>query len=126
MSNIGEIALYFTFIRDQVKFYHWTTKSYSRHKATDQFVSNLSSKMDNFIEVMQGSENKRLTLPKSSSKIEYKIESDSSIIELLNEFKLWLVNDLPTYLNKKQTDLFNIRDEILADVNQTMYLFSLS
>lgn len=125
MSNIGEIALYFTFIRDQVKFYHWSTKSYSRHKASDDFVSNLSSKMDKFIEVMQGSENKHLILTKNS-KIEYAIENDSSIINLLNVFKTWLINELPTYLNKKQTDLLNIRDEILADVNQTLYLFSLN
>jgi hypothetical protein len=125
MSNIGEIALYFTFIRDQIKFYHWTTKTYSRHVASDSFVNNLSSKMDKFIEVMQGTENKRLTLSKNS-KLSFKVESDSSITGFLNDFKNWLTTELPTYLNKKDTDLFNIRDEILADVNQTLYLFSLS
>jgi len=125
MANIGEIALYFTFVRDQIKFYHWATKSYPRHVASDSLVNNLSSKMDKFIEVMQGSENKRLTLPKNS-KPTFKIESDSSIIVFLNDFKSWLTTELPTYLNKKDTDLFNIRDDILVHVNQTLYLFSLS
>ena len=125
MANIGEIALYFTLVRDQIKFYHWSTKSYPRHVASDSFVNNLSSKMDKFIEVMQGSENKRLTLPKNT-KAAFKIESDSSITVFLNDFKSWLTNELPTYLNKKDTDLLNIRDDILVDVNQTLYLFSLS
>ena len=125
MSNIGEIAIYFTFIRDQIKFYHWTTKSYSRHVASDSLVTDLSSNMDKFIEVMQGSENKRLVLPKNT-KMPFKIESDSSVIVLLEDFKKWLISDLPTYLSKKDTDLLNIRDEILADVNKTLYLFSLS
>ena len=119
MSNIGQIAIYFTIMRDQMKFYHWSTKSFARHSASDKFVSSLSDKMDRFIEVMQGSENKRLTLPKNT-KAAFKIESDSSITVFLNDFKSWLTNELPTYLNKKDTDLLNIRDDILVDVNQTL------
>ena len=74
---------------------------------------------------MQGSENKRLTLSKNN-KINFKVESDTTIITLLEDFKKWLTSELPSYLNKKDTDLFNIRDTILGDVNQTLYLFSLS
>lgn len=122
MSNIGNIALYFIFIRDQVKLYHWTTKNFARHTASDQFVNNLSTKMDKFIEVMQGSENKRLVLPKQM--IEYSISNDKSIIMLLNDFKRWLENKLPEMLNPKNTELLNIRDDILADVLQTLYLFT--
>jgi hypothetical protein len=37
-----------------------------------------------------------------------------------------LVNDVPTMLDaKKDTDLLNIRDEMLADVNKTKYLLTL-
>jgi hypothetical protein len=38
----------------------------------------------------------------------------------------YLINELPTMLDaKKDTDLLNIRDEILASVNQTKYLLTL-
>ena len=44
MTDIGEIALYFIYIRDQLKIYHWQTKNYARHVASDSFVSSLSDK----------------------------------------------------------------------------------
>ena len=127
MANIGEIAIYFIYIRDQMKVYHWQTNNYARHKASDTFVDNLSEKMDKFIEVMQGLEDKRLVIKKTNqSLIENK--NDTNIIKILNEFREWLVIDLPKYLNKKKSneDLINIRDEILADVDQTLYLFTFS
>ena len=123
MSNIGEIALYFMFVRDQLKIYHWQTKQYSRHIASDSFVDDLSTKMDTFIEVMQGSRNERLQISKNA--FSFKNHDDSSVVMLLQKFKIWLVEELPSYLIPTDTELLNIRDEILADVNKTLYLFTL-
>ena len=123
-TDIGHIAMYFTYIRDKMKFYHWTTKSYARHSVSDKFVSSLSDKMDRFIEVMQGAEGKRIVLP--SNKNSFDNETDASIVKSLKAFREWLSDDLPKYLNNKSdnTDLLNIRDDILADVNNTLYLFT--
>ena len=127
MSNIGEIALQMIFIRDQLKFYHWGgTELYSRHVASDALVDSITEKLDKFIETMQGGENKKLTLPKKN--VLYTVETDITIVKLLESFKMWLVSILPTLLNKtrKNTDLLNIRDDILGDINKTLYLFTLS
>jgi hypothetical protein len=126
MSNIGEIALNFMYVRDQMKIYHWQTNNYARHKASDTFVDNLSEKMDKFIEVMQGLENKKLVVKKNHHILENK--NDQNIIEILNKFRDWLVVDLLKYLDQKKStaDLITIRDEILSDVDQTLYLFTLS
>jgi len=121
--DIGEIALYMMYIRDQIKIYHWQTKSYSRHKATDSLVDNLSSKLDKFVEVMQGSRMKRIVISKSN-KFVFENETDNSAVKLLIEFRKWLEDALPKYLEKSDTELLNIRDDILADVNQTLYLFT--
>ena len=127
MANIGEVALYLMYIRDQMKIYHWQTSSYARHKASDTFVDNLSDKMDKFIEVMQGLENQRLDISKTKQ-FQLKNKSDQNINEILKEFREWLVVDLLKYLNKHKSnaDLITIRDEILSDVDQTLYLFTLS
>jgi hypothetical protein len=37
----------------------------------------------------------------------------------------WLTHQLPKYLKKDDTDLLNIRDEILAHLNQARFLFTL-
>lgn len=126
MTNIGNIALILIHVRDQLKFYHWSTKYIARHTASDTFVTSLSDKTDRLIEVIQGSEGKRIELPIVN--FEFKNESDDSIIRVLENFKRWLSYDFPNYLNKNipNTDILNIRDEILADVNNTLYLFTFS
>ena len=51
--------------------------------------------------------------------------SDKKIIQLLGNFRSFLINQLPKLIKKPSPDLKNIRDEMLADTNQTIYLFSL-
>lgn len=125
MSKIGQIALYLTIMRDKIKFYHWSTKSYSRHIASDTLVTSLTANMDRFVEVMSGSEGKKLTIP-SGFKYTMTIETDTSIVKELKSYRDWLIEKLPTYLENFNTELMNIRDEMLADVNNTLYLFTLN
>ena len=124
MANIGKIALYFMFVRDQLKIYHWQTKNYARHKSSDDLVEKLSEKMDKFIEVMQGIENTRLSIKHDNFPVLHN-QTDNSIVKNLNIFKEWLSKELPLYI-KNNTDLLNIRDDILSDVNNTLYLFTFS
>ena len=123
MTDIGEIALYFIYIRDQLKIYHWQTKNYARHVASDSFVSSLSDKMDKFMEVAQGKSGSRMVLAQNN--FSFKNQDDVSIVNLLQIFKEWLLNDLSSHLNPvKDSDLITIRDDILIDLNQTLYLFT--
>lgn len=124
MSNIGEIALNFMFVRDQLKIYHWSTTDYARHIASDNLVNSLTLNIDKFIEVIQGNQNKRLIL-KKKNEFNISVETDKSVVTLLNKFKFWLTDILPKYITENSTDLLNIRDEILSDVNNTLYLFTL-
>lgn len=123
MTDIGEIALIFMSVRDQLKIYHWQTSSFARHKASDNLVGIMTELMDKFIETMQGTYGKRLRMP-TDNRCVMDNQSDSSIVEVLNRFKMWLINNLPSFLNSGDTDLLNIRDEILGSINQTLYLFT--
>lgn len=122
-QDIGNIAVMFLSIRNSVKIYHWQTPKYSRHKASDKLVFGLTDKIDKFIEVFQGSRGTRLVVSNDNN-FSMENQTDSSIINLLNAFKSYLSNTLPLYLLKTDTDLFNIRDEMLADINQALYLFT--
>jgi hypothetical protein len=124
-EKIGEIAVIFLRFRDQLKLYHWTTTSYSRHKASDKLVETITEQMDRFIETIQGSRNSRLKLTDKNRVLKFFNTTDDSIIRVLENFKLWLIEGLPLYLENFDKDLRNIRDEILSSVNQTLYLFSL-
>jgi hypothetical protein len=124
MTNIGHVALELTIVRDQLKFYHWSTKIYARHGTSDKFVSSLTDKIDRFIEVMQGTEGKRISLP--NTKITFENHTDTTIVKYLKTFRDWLIEELPKYINESSTDLLNIRDDILGEINRFLFLLRLS
>jgi hypothetical protein len=114
------ITIIFFEIILMIKLYHWKTLEYSEHKATDEYYEKLNKNMDRFMEVFLGEDvPKRMKFP-SNSKITLLDCNKKELIEKLNKFKY--------YLNKEKLydDLYNIRDEIIADTNQLLYLLSLS
>ena len=51
--------------------------------------------------------------------------TDKRADALLEQGIHWLENKLSGHLGKNDSDLLNIRDEIVADLNQVRYLFTL-
>jgi DNA-binding ferritin-like protein len=124
MDDITTIVHNFLIFQTTLKIYHWQTKSFARHKATDDLHSSISENIDKFTETIQGSRDKRI---KFTNKCNIKLinVTDSDGKKILVEFKRWIENDLTTFIRKDETDLINIRDEILGDINKTLYLFTL-
>ena len=112
-------------VQNQVKIYHFQTRSYARHMASDRLYTSLLTNIDRFGEVYQRS--KRIKLM-NGGKLVIKNLNDKQMYSYLSNFAVWLSDELPKFLSKSSkrdmSDLLNIRDEMLADVNQTLYLFS--
>ena len=124
MDNIIEnIICYFFQIQCNIKINHFQTLKYSRHKATDALLDKILDLSDKFVEVYLGNFNVK---PKFDSKNKIYITNvdDNEIIILLEEFKKILI----AFSNKldKCTELLNIRDEMLAEIKRTLYLFTLN
>jgi len=119
----SEIVHIMMTLRNQVKLYHWQTMSFPRHKATDDLVTKLDTNIDQFVEVYVGKYGRPKLTGKNSS-IRLRNHSDKEAVALLREAVAWLNTDLNKYLKKGDTELFNIRDTIVADLNQTLYLFT--
>jgi len=122
--QIGEIAMIFLSFRDQLKIYHWQTSVYARHVAADKLFDSLQDQIDRFMEVLQGSRNARIQLTAKSGNVKYSNQNDEDANSILLSFKKWLLNSLPNMLKDSDTDLINIRDEMVASVNNTIYLYS--
>jgi hypothetical protein len=111
-----------------IKIYHWKTSSYATHKATDQLFADLNTKTDEFVEVLLGKSeiNRDKVLVFSGACI----KSFSSNVEcrrIIEGYKAFLL-DLPANKNFKamsNVDLLTIRDEIMALLNQFLYLLTL-
>lgn len=124
MDNIENFISYLFYIQHNTKVYHWTTKSYARHKASDSFLSELSDLLDTFVEVYMG----RYSRPNFQEKRQVKLQewNDQEALNKLTELKNILEKQLPKLLSKSDSELFNIRDEMLALINKTNYLYTLN
>ena len=120
----AEIVHLMMTLRDQVKLYHWQTMNYPRHIATNDLVTKLDTNIDQFVEVYIGKYG-RPKLSGRSSTIHLRNHSDKEATVMIQEAISWLTDELPRKLKKTDTDLLNIRDTIVADLNQTLYLFTL-
>lgn len=120
----GEVIIKFFFhISHSIKLYHWQTKSFARHKATCDLFGALTNLIDDFTEVYMG----RYGRPSFDNGIKLHIKelSEDSAIEAIQEYINFLKNMLPKHLKSSDTDLLNIRDEMLSNLNKTLYLFTL-
>jgi hypothetical protein len=107
---------------NQIRLYHWKTMSYARHKATDEYMETLNPIIDNIIESLQGGREMRIV---DSFKTDYISLTDNTAMAYLKSHRDWLEHRMPILLNKEETDILNLRDEMLAALKRLMYLFTL-
>lgn len=122
-----DITVMFMEVLMMVKLYHWKTYRHSQHKATDNFYGSLNEHMDTFIEVLMGKTGMRIDLMKHKSIKLMDLTNIDQFKAKLEDFKTYL-SDLEknTFIKSMpNTDLLNIRDEILGDLNQLLYLLTL-
>ena len=121
--SANDVQFFFT-LREQIKLYHWQTTEYSRHKATDAVIAELDESIDKYVEVYIG----KYGRPKMSSRtntVQVKNLTEKNAVQFVKICIGVLINVLPKNLKKTDTDLLNIRDEMLAALNQLLYLFTL-
>lgn len=124
---MSKLLHYFFYYQTLIKIFHWQTKNYAQHVASDNLYTSLLALIDQWVEVYQGKysiltfkEDNKMNIPLRNMNLEdFKLH--------LNQFKEFLMVQLPKYLDDKMqnTDLLNIRDEMLANTNKTLYLLKL-
>jgi hypothetical protein len=122
-----EVIVFFLEMLNTIKLYHWKTYSYATHKATDDLYSKLGDNTDKFIEILLGKFGNRANLLNTKSIPVKDMHSPEEFKREIVKYKSYLVA-LTSHTTMKlmtNTDLLNIRDEMLADLNQFLYLFTL-
>jgi len=111
-------------LRNQLKLYHWQTKSYARHVAVDKILEQLDGHIDTFVEVYMGKYGRpKLTGTEGVLKIQNL--TDTGAMSYCKSAVTHLQNQLVKGLKADDSDLINLRDEMLAAVHQLLFLFSL-
>jgi DNA-binding ferritin-like protein len=108
-----------------IKLYHWRTSSFAEHKATDELFENLQSNIDKFVEVLLGrTYGGRISHPAVFHIVAHNYNNAKMLHREVAKFRAFLIS-LENTMGKNDTDLINIRDDILVDINKFMYLMSL-
>jgi hypothetical protein len=118
-----DVHFFFT-LRDQIKLYHWQTTSFARHKATDDAIKALDERIDAYVETYAGKYG-RPKLTSRSNRIELSNLTEKTILPFLRKCIHILTNNLVSKLSPTDTDLISIRDDMLAELNKLLYLFTL-
>lgn len=107
-----------------IKLYHWQTKEYARHKASDELFQTLLGNMDSFIEIYIG----KYGRPRFDRTVAIEVGeiTDEYAKAILEEYVFFVKHEIPKYIKPTDSDLLTIRDAILGDLSKTLYLFSLS
>lgn len=111
-------------VHNQLKIHHWQTKSYAEHQALGGVYDEFSDLIDQFIEVFMGKYG-RIEC-QGGFKIELSNYKELSTMDFCDKYIVYLVNELPKELESSDTDLLNIRDEMLGQLNKLKYLLTLS
>ena len=121
-----EVTVVFLEMLMMVKLYHWKTFSYATHKATDELYSKLNENIDRFMEILLGKSGQRTDSMNHKKIGLFDLNSQESLKKKVDEFKGYLVDlDYKEQLKKmSNADLYTVRDEILADMNQFLYLLT--
>lgn len=121
-----EITVIFLEMLLMVKLFHWKTTSYATHKATDELYTKLNANIDDFIEILLGKSGSRIDLMSNKNIRLVDLSSQESLKREVDVFKGYLVSLYDNAAMKKMsnTDLYNIRDTILGDLNQFLYLLT--
>jgi hypothetical protein len=119
-ENLNEVMRFLFTVQLINKLYHLNTTSFARHKASDAFDDLLQSHIDRFAETYIGRYKVKPVI--TSLKIDQDYLSDDGMEKLFTQVRKYLENINRMFVDP---DLLAIRDDLLADVNKTLYLFQL-
>lgn len=109
-------------LHNQFKVFHWQTQrkpgSFAQHEAFGKAYESLTDLIDTFIETYQG-KNGVILANNGFNVTLHNLGNDPE--EFIDEFVDYFTNIMPQGLEETDTDLLNIRDEMLGVLNQTKY-----
>jgi hypothetical protein len=106
-----------------MRVFHWQTQhkvgSFAQHSAFGTAYEDLDAHIDDFIEIYQGKKGAIMASGGTFNLTLHNLSDNAE--EFVDEYITYLVEYVPQGLEETDTDLLNIRDEMLGILNQTKY-----
>jgi DNA-binding ferritin-like protein len=121
--NLSSNVNFFLGLQMQLKINHWQTKGFARHNAFGSTYDELQDLVDTYVEEAMGKYG-RFILDDETKTIELVNLSEIDLKGFINTLRDALVQ-FTSQLDETDTNLLNIRDEILGLINKLGYLLTL-
>lgn len=110
-------------IQNQFRFMHWQTHSYAKHKAYGNIYEELTDLIDGFVESCMGKHGRPEYL--GGLTLEFDDLSQMSLQQFIDDTVDFLLSFDQIFDEVSDSDLLNVRDEMLQLINKGKYLFTL-
>lgn len=111
-DNVALFAATLLHSSTNAHFFHWSTNSYSQHKALGNFYEDIIELVDDYVEAYMGCYEQIKTFPS----VYHQPKEPLAYLESLKKFVAEANNDLP-----KEQELVNIVAEIQQLIDSTIY-----
>jgi hypothetical protein len=108
-----------------IKLFHWKTKSYATHKATDGLHGKLGDLVDQYVEVLIGKVNLNLNMMDYAQLHLKNLKDNDELEAFIKELIVFLLQLHKQLDMERDVDLLTLRDEIISELNQFLYLLRL-
>jgi hypothetical protein len=105
-----------------LKFFHWQTKIYAKHIALGELFDDITDLVDEFTETAMG---KYGRIDVEGLSYDFVNISDKNVITAIDDMIEKSINLTDVMDARKDTDLLNLRDELMGKCNRTKYLLTL-
>lgn len=122
-SKGSKVILFMFWLSASAKIFHWQTTKYANHQAAGALFDSITKLTDNFVEKFIGVYGR----PRFASGASVPVTdmSKDRMLQTIGLAKAFLSTTVQSYVTK-DTELQNIRDEIIAELDQTLYLLTLN
>lgn len=126
LYDFGNVLSIYLEMLHTIKLYHWKTFAYAEHKSTDELYTELNDKIDEFVEILMGKSGNRIHIGTASLQVNDFNDVDE-LREYIEKSKTYLINmgDVLPFSKKENSDLLNVKDEILGILNKFTYLLTM-
>ena len=111
-ANVAMFAATLLHSATNTHFFHWSTNSYSQHKALSKYYDEIVELVDDYVETYMGCYEQVKTFPSVYHRPKEAVKYLESLKNFVNEAR----KDLP-----QETQLQNIIDEIAQLIDSTLY-----
>ena len=125
MTHHRNVLRFFMRLQNMLKLYHWSTRSYHRHQASDMLINKLDPLIDRFVEIFLQNFGRPDMISFKGIALRVNKFDDATILDALEKVSQEISTGSIATIAESFPELCNIRDEMLSCIKQAHFLLTM-